>query len=361
MFLKMRVNEMGWENNNKFGPPTLENIFNLFLNKIKNLFKNDSNTDFNNNFNNDNNSDSKNLVIKIVIFSVLFIILVYLIVGFYIVKPAEQSVVTRLGKYNRVVSQGPHWIPYLLEQKRIINTEKLERSSHYGSNMLTKDENIITVEFEVQYRINDVEKYLFNLVEPDKSLKEAADSALRQVVGYSDLDFLMTLGKEQVASEIHEQLQHILDSYNSGIHISIVALKDVRIPNDIKNSFDDVIKAQEEKEQLKHQAESFVNKIIPETKGESIRILESANAYKQEVIYIAEGDVDKFKLILVQYENAPDVTRVRLYLDTLEYVLSKTTKILIDLNKGNNIIYLPIDKLFTDNNSVSKFNIKNNR
>ncbi|MCB1712133.1 MAG: FtsH protease activity modulator HflK [Candidatus Riesia sp.] len=281
----------------------------------------------------------------IFILAIIFI-LTYSIIGFYIVKPAEQAVITRLGKYNRVVSQGPHWIPYFIENKKIVNTEKLERSSHYGSNMLTKDENIITVEIEVQYRISDVEKYLFNLVEPDKTLKEAADSALRQVVGYSELDFLMTLGKDQVAAEIHEQLQHILDSYNSGIYVSIVALKDVRIPNDIKSSFDDVIKAQEEKEQLKHQAESFVNKIIPEAKGEAIRILEAASAYKQEVIYIAEGDAAKFKLILLEYKHAPDITRVRLYLDTMEYIFSKTTKILIDTNKNNNILYLPVDKLF---------------
>ena len=174
--------------------------------------------------------------------------------------------------------------------------------------MLTKDENIITVEIEVQYRINDVEKYLFNLVEPDMALKEAADSALRQVVGYSELDFLMTLGKEQIASEIHEQLQHILDSYNTGMYIGTVALKDVRIPNDVKSSFDDVIKAQEEKEQLKHQAEAFANRVIPEARGEASKMLALANAYKREVVLGAEGDVSRFKLILPQYNLAKNVT-----------------------------------------------------
>ncbi len=293
-------------------------------------------------------------------FSFFFIILalIYLVLGFYIVKPAEQAVITRFGKYNRVNEQGPHWIPIFFEKKKIVNTEKLERSSHYGSCMLTKDENIITVEVEVQYRISDVEKYLFNLMDPDKSLKEAADSALRQVVGYSELDFLMTLGKEQVASEVHEQLQHILDSYNSGIYVSVVALKDVRIPNDIKSSFDDVIKAQEEKEQLKHQAESFANKVIPEAKGDATRILEAANAYKQEVVFTAEGDVVKFKLILPEYKLAPDITRTRIYLDTLESVLSKTTKILIDLNNNNNIIYLPIDKFISNIDSADLSELK---
>ncbi len=297
---------------------------------------------------------------KLVILAfVLFFCAFYAVMGFYLVKPAEQAVVTRLGKYNRITEQGPHWIPRFIEKAQIINTEKLERSSHYGSHMLTKDENIITAEIEVQYRISDVEKYLFNLVEPDKSLKEAADSALRQVVGYSDLDFLMTLGKEQIASEIHEQLQHILDSYNSGIYVAVVALKDVRIPNDIKSSFDDVIKAQEEKEQLKHQAEAFANKVIPEAKGEAVRILETANAYKQEVIFIAEGDVIKFKLILDEYKKAPEVTKIRLYLDALETIFSKTSKVLIDLS-SNNIIYLPLDRFLNQFNDNS-FLINKNR
>ncbi|HIH2762180.1 MAG TPA: FtsH protease activity modulator HflK [Candidatus Azoamicus sp.] len=299
------------------------------------------------------------ILLKIIIVLISLIIISYILIGFYLVKPAERAVITRFGKYNKVVEQGPHWFPYLIEKQQIVNTEKLERSSHYGSHMLTKDENIITVEFEVQYRISDIEKYLFNLVEPDKSLKEAADSALRQVVGYSELDFLMTLGKEQVASEIHEQLQHILDSYNSGIYVVIVALKDVRIPNDIKSSFDDVIKAQEEKEQLKHQAESFANKVVPEAKGEATRILEAASAYRQEVIFEAEGDVAKFKLLLPEYKAAPDITRTRLYIDTIESILSKSTKILIDLNKGNNIIYLPLDK-FLDVNDKNQQNIKIN-
>ncbi len=309
---------------------------NIYKFNISNYFKLIKKKIMDNNFKN-------NSFFLLYFFLLFFFILIYLIIGFYIVKPAEKSVITRFGKFNRVVEQGPHWIPIFIEKKKIINTEKIERSSHYGISMLTKDENIITIEIEIQYRINDVERYLFNLVEPDKAFKEAADSALRQVVGYSELDFLMTLGKEQIAFEIHEQLQHILDSYNSGIYVSIVALKDVRIPNDVKSSFDDVIKAQEEKEQLKHQAEAFANKIIPEAKGDAIKMLESAYAYKQEVINIAKGDVIKFKLILPEYVKKPYVTRVRLYIETFEYILSRSTKILFDTS-NNNLIYLPLDK-----------------
>jgi len=326
---------MAFDNKIKNGLPDLEGIFRILLNRIKLIF-------LGSNKNMDNSGGFS--FYRLFMFIFFIITLIYIVLGVYIVKPAEQAVVTRLGEYVRVVEQGPHWIPIFIESKKIVNTEKLERSSHYGSSMLTRDENILTVEIEVQYRINDVEKYLFNLVEPDKCLKEAADSALRQVVGYSELDFLMTLGKERIAVEIHEQLQHILDSYNSGIHVAIVALKDVRIPNDVKSSFDDVIKAQEEKEQLKHQAEAFANKVIPEAKGEASRMLEAARAYKQEVIYLAEGDVFKFKLLLPEYQAAPKVTRIRLYMDTLETILSKTTKVLVDLNKNNSFIYLPVDK-----------------
>lgn len=339
-------------NINKFSPPDIDKFLGPFVQKIKNIFGESDK--------NEGNKKPKHRMITIIIVLIISLIsIAYFFLGIYIVKPAEKAVITRFGKYNNVVDQGPHWLPYFIDKRQIVNTEKLERSSHYGSHMLTKDENIITVEFEVQYRINNIEKYLFNLVEPDKSLKEAADSALRQVVGYSELDFLMTLGKEQVALEIHEQLQHILDSYNSGIYVAIVALKDVRIPNDIKSSFDDVIKAQEEKEQLKHQAESFANKVVPEAKGEATRILEAASAYKQEIIFIAEGDVAKFKLLLPEYKAAPDITRTRLYIDTIESVLSKSTKILIDFNKSNNIIYLPLDK-FLDLNDKNQQNIKIN-
>jgi len=322
--------------------PDLDKIFSNLLNKIR----------FRKSSGGSSGSNSSKFNLRNLYFFIVFILLfIYLVLGIYIVKPAEQGVITRLGEYVRVVEQGPHWIPIFIENKKIINTEKLERSSHYGSSMLTRDENILTVEIEVQYRINDVEKYLFNLVEPDKCLKEAADSALRQVVGYSELDFLMTFGKERIAIEIHEQLQHILDSYNTGIHVAIVALKDVRIPNEVKSSFDDVIKAQEEKEQLKHQAEAFANKVIPESKGEASRMLEAANAYKQEAIYMAEGDVLKFKLLLPEYLNAPKITRTRLYIDTLEMILSRTTKVLIDLSKSNNFVYLPIGKFIK--NTVS--------
>jgi membrane protease subunit HflK len=287
----------------------------------------------------------------IVIFVIL--VIVYIVSGIYIVKPAEKAVVTRFGKYQRIVEQGPHWIFLFIEKKRIINTEKLERNSH-GSSMLTKDENIVNVEIEVQYRINNAEKRLFNIAESDKVLREASDSALRQVIGNSDLDFIVTSGKEQISNSIAQQLQTTLDSYDSGIYIAAVALREARVPTSVKSAFDDVIKAREEKEQLKHQAEAFANKVVPEAKGKASQMLEEANAYKQEAILAAEGDVIRFQLILDEYKKAPDITRKRIYLETMEYVLSKVSKILIDSDSGNNLIYLPIDKLMGSKSGINK-------
>lgn len=277
--------------------------------------------------------------------------LIYCVFGFYIVKPAEQAVVTRFGKYNRTNFQGPHWFPLFIERIQLVNTERLERSSHISS-MLTKDENIVTVGIEVQHRIIDAESYLFKLVDPERVLKEAADSALRQVVGSSSLDFVVTVGKVQVAHAIQEQLQLLLDSYESGIYIATVALRDVTVPASVKAAFDDVIKAQEEKEELKHQAEAFANKIVPEAKGIAVKIEQEAKAYRYEVVYAAQGDVLEFNLILPKYKVAPDVIRTRIFIEAFESVLSKTTKIILDLNNESSLIYLPIDRLLVGANNL---------
>lgn len=283
-------------------------------------------------------------VSKILSFFLIFFVCVYGVIGFYIVKPAEQAVVTRFGKYHRTNFQGPHWYPYFLEDVKIVNTERLERGS-YVSSMLTKDENIVNVGIEVQHRIADVELYLFKLIEPEKILKEAADSALRQVVGSSSLDFVVTVGKAQVAHAIQEQLQLLLDGYESGIYVATVALRDVTVPASVKAAFDDVIKAQEEQEELKHQAEAFTNKIVPEAKGIAVKIEQEAKAYRYEVVYAAQGDVLEFNLILPKYKKSPEVIRTRIYVDVLESILLKTTKIFLDLNNDNSLVYLPIDRL----------------
>lgn len=281
-------------------------------------------------------------------FFFLFFLLIYISLGIYIVKPAEQAILTRFGKFNRMVTQGPHWYPLFIEEKIIVNTEKLNSSVH-GAPMLTKDENIVVIEIEVQYRISDVVKKVFRFTQPERTLREAADSSMRQIVGRSALDFIVTIGKEQLAYEIKEQLQSILDTYDIGFFVAAVILKEAKVPSEVKNSFDDVIRAQEEKEQLKHQAEAFANRIVPEARGRAAQMIEEANAYKKEVVLLAKGETIRFELLLEQYEKAPDVTKERLYITSLETIFKKSNKVLLDIatnipNSGS-LIYLPIDRL----------------
>lgn len=288
---------------------------------------------------------SNKIFLKFLIVILIFFSFIYIISGFYIVKPAEQAVVMRFGKYHRTNFQGPHVFYRFLENIIIINTERLERSSHISS-MLTKDENVVTVGLEVQHRIKDVESYLFKLVESEKVLNEAIDSSLRQIIGSVSLDRVMTAGKTQVANAIQEQLQLLLDSYESGIYIATVALRDASVPQSVKIAFDDVIKAKEEKEQLKHQAEAYVNKIIPEAKGLAVQIEQEAKAYRYEIVYAAQGDTVEFNLLLPCYKESPEIVRTRLYIESFEKIFSKTFKVLLDLNKEGSFIYLPIDKIF---------------
>lgn len=320
-----------------------ENLWRML--KVKSFF------DFKKNVTNSQKVSGKFSMLFYVRLFFIFLTLLYFFLGIYIVKPAEQAVLTRLGKFNRVVSQGPHWYPLFIEDKIIVNTEKLNSSIH-GAPMLTKDENIVIVEIEVQYRISDVVKKVFRFVQPERVLREAADSSVRQIVGRSTLDFIVTIGKEQLAYEIKEQLQATLDAYDVGFFVAAVILKDAKVPSEVKNSFDDVIRAQEEREQLKHQAEAFANKIVPEAKGRATQMVEEANAYKKEVILLAKGETVRFDLILEQYLNAPVVTKERLYITMMENILKNSHKLLLDIGSSNvgNLIYVPLDRFFSKSN-----------
>ena len=332
--------------NQQDGPPDLEEIFNnlrkqilSFLGIKKSSIGGGSNkfAEFSGNNNN-----------FFIMFLLGIVILIYLLAGFYIVNPAEQSVITRFGKYNRTVGPGPHWIPRFIESNTIVNSEQVGFSRHSAS-MLTQDENIVFVEIELQYRISDVHYYLFRVSEPIKTLKQAVESAMRQVVGHAKLDFIMTDGRAQISEDIKQQVTSILEQYNAGIQVITVAFKEAKAPEAVKSAFDDVIKAREEQERLKHAAQAFANKIVPEAKGDAERMLVEAEAYRQEVIAKAIGDTLRFNSVLAEYNKAPEITKKRLYIDTLEEVLSNTSKIVVDLKNANNLVYLPLDKLISNN------------
>ena len=276
-----------------------------------------------------------------------FILIFYGVMGFYIVEPAERAVVTRWGRYVRTTLPGPHWLFFGVEKRTVVNVDRAESNRHSGS-MLTKDENIVFVEVVVQSRIKDARAYLFNVVNPKQSLRQGMESALRQAVGQSTLDEVLTSGRTQIALAIKEQIVATLESYQTGLEVLGVEMQPAKAPDAVRAAFDDVIKAREEKVGSVNQAEAYANDIIPKAEGKAARILEEALAYKQEVILGSEGDAQRFNLILPSYQQAPEITQKRLYLEAMEKIFSKTDKVVIDASlgagKGGPLFYLPLER-----------------
>ncbi len=331
------------------GPPDLDKLLKQFLKNIKNLFAG------NNGGGNARSTGPNvpNMPVGFVMFIGIIVLALYLISGIYIVEPAERAVVTRFGRYVKTEGPGPHWLPRFIDSKEIVNIDRTESTRHAGL-MLTKDENIVFVEVTVQYRIQDAPAYLFNVVNPVNSLKQATESALRQVVGQSTLDDVLTSGRAYIAGAIKDQIVSTLALYKTGILVLDVAMQPAKAPDEVRAAFDEVIKAREEEVRSVNQAESYANDILPKARGLAERMRKEALGYKQEAQLMAEGSTQRFNLILPQYQKAPKVTQTRLYLDTMTEVLSNTTKMLIDEGNSSNVFYLPIDKLLNSKNPSSK-------
>ncbi|MFQ5488880.1 MAG: FtsH protease activity modulator HflK, partial [Gammaproteobacteria bacterium] len=211
--------------------------------------------------------------------------------------------------------------------------------------MLTQDENIIDIQVAVQYKIKDAKDYLFNLRDPDLTLHEASESAIREVIGKSSMDFVLTEGRSEIVARTQQLTQEILDRYQSGLLITSVNMQDAQPPEEVQDAFNDAIKAREDEQRLKNEAEAYSNDVLPKARGKAARMLEEANAYKSKVVSRAEGEASRFIQLLVEYGKAPGVTRERLYLDAIEEVLRRSSKVMLDMKGGNNLLYLPLDRL----------------
>ncbi|MGB0732376.1 MAG: FtsH protease activity modulator HflK [Pontibacterium sp.] len=264
--------------------------------------------------------------------------------GFYTVDQKERGVVLTLGKYSETVGPGLHWNPPLIDEVVHVNTTQLRTRNHRAP-MLTQDENIVDVDMEVQYVVSNPEDFLLKVRDPEGSLSHAAESALRHVVGSTDMHSILTQGRELLSVQVQERLQGYMDEYATGLRISKVNIKDARAPSQVQDAFNDVIRAREDEVRVKNEAEAYANGIIPEARGRAQRMLEEANAYREEVIARAEGESKRFDSLYQEYVKAPSVTRDRLYLSTMEEVLSANAKVLVDVEGGNNMMYLPLDKL----------------
>lgn len=282
-------------------------------------------------------------LIAAMIFLIAFIL--WALSGIFIVDPAEQAAILRFGKYIKTVGPGPHWIPRLIDSKMVVNVDRVSDYS-YSAQMLTQDENLVSVSLAVQYRIGDLEAYLFNVANPEESLQQATSSALRQVVGKTTLDQIITAGREAWGINVQDSLVKILDTYKTGITIVNVSPQPARAPENVQEAFDDAIKAQEDEKRFKEQAIAYKARVVPIAQGNAKRITEEAKAYAQQVVLRAKGEVAEFLAILPEYLLAPMVTSERMYLDSMQQVLSKSSKIIVD-GKAGNMLYLPVDKLIS--------------
>ena len=283
---------------------------------------------------------------------------VWFVAGVFIVDPAEEAVVLRFGKFSRTVGPGPHWAPYFIDEVRTVNvqairSEEIGYRSQQGAKgsvpnealMLTADENIVDLQFAVQYRVKDTADFLFQVKDPTITLREVTESAVREVVGRSQMDFVITQGRDVVAAEVERLTQVNLDLYRAGLVVLSVNMQAAQPPAQVQEAFIDAIRAREDQERIINEARAFRSDIVPKSRGEADAIRERAEAYRERIIAQAEGDSSRFTQVLDEYRKAPGVTRERLYLDTVESVMANSSKVMVDVQGGNNLLMLPLDKI----------------
>ena len=280
--------------------------------------------------------------------------------GFYIVDEGTRGVETRFGAYSSTTQPGLNWrFPAPIDQVQIVdvqNVQVIEVGYRSGGRqgagsvprealMLTKDENIVDVRLAVQYQVKDAKDYVFNLMNPTATLKQVTESAERGVIGHSDMDFVLTEGRSEIVAEIQAEIQKVMDNYESGVLITTVNLQDAQPPEQVQGAFEDAIKAREDEQRYINEAEAYSNEVVPVARGKASRKTQEAEAYKERVIAQATGEVSRFSQLLKEYKKAPKVTRQRMYLESMENVLGNTSTIMVDVKGGNNLLYLPLDKL----------------
>ncbi|GAB1233927.1 FtsH protease activity modulator HflK [Ferrigenium sp. UT5] len=349
----MGLNDPQWGKNNSSGPPDLEEVVRNLNRRIESLFGR-----FGGGSGKQPGGGSGGgfgISLGLVI---LVVALIWLASGFYIVDASQRGVVLRFGKQIETTEAGPRWhLPYPIETVEIVNLSQV-RTVEVGyrdnvknkmlkeSLMLTDDENIIDIQFAVQYFLKDPGAYLFNNRAPDENVRQSAETAIREVVGRSKMDFVLYEGREQVAAETTKLMQDILDRYQSGILVSKLTMQNAQPPEQVQAAFDDAVKAGQDRERQKNEGQSYANDVVPKAKGAAARLMEEAAGYKQSVIANAEGDASRFKQILAEYEKAPQVTRERMYIDMMQQVMSSSSKVMIDQKSSNgSLLYLPLDKL----------------
>ncbi|MCP3656635.1 FtsH protease activity modulator HflK [Herbaspirillum sp.] len=343
---------------NNDGPPDLDQLWRDFNQRIAGLLgrKGGGGSDGGNGGGGFNRGDVKGAGIGVGVIAVIVAFL-WLASGFFIVQEGQTAVVTTFGRYSHTTLPGFNWRwPYPIQGHEIVNMSQV-RTAEIGyrgnvrnkqlkeSLMLTDDENIIDIQFAVQYKLKNAAEWLFNNRDPDDSVRQVAETAIREIVGRSKMDFVLYEGREKVALDVSQRMQQILDRYKSGVQITNVTMQGVQPPEQVQAAFDDAVKAGQDRERLKNEGQAYANDVIPRASGAASRLLEEAEAYRSRVTANAEGDASRFTQVQEAYAKAPAVTRDRMYLETMQQIFANTTKVMVDAKNGSNLLYLPLDKL----------------
>lgn len=340
------------------GPPDLDEVVKNLQRKLGNLFGGKGGGNNDNTPPSPNGSGVASAGIGLV---AVIVLVVWLLSGIYIIDPAERGVVMRFGQFQTTAGPGPHWhFPYPIDRVEVVNVERIrsveigyrseggrqENSILSEALMLTNDENIVDLKIAGQYRVSDAPQYLFNVRTPDTILRQMMESAVRETVGQSNMDFVLTEGRSEVANRTENLLQEMLDEHGTGLTVTSVSMQDVQPPEEVQSAFEDVVKAREDEVRQINQAEAYANDILPKARGAAFRVIQEAEAYRSQVVARAGGDTSRFLQVMTEYEKAPMITQQRLYIDALESVYRDSQKVLIDVEDGgNNMLYLPLDRL----------------
>ncbi|MDH5354230.1 MAG: FtsH protease activity modulator HflK [Gammaproteobacteria bacterium] len=336
-----------WGQKNNDGPPDLDELFNNLKKKFGGALGGGGKG------NGSGMPSGPGNLSGIVGFIVVAALIVWALTGIYIVDEGWRGVETRFGAKTNVTQAGPHWhLPYPIEDVELINVSDI-RTSRNNSKMLTSDENIVVMSIEIQYNVKDAQDFAFNVRDPDLTLQQTSETAIREVVGNNDMDLIITEGRAVVGSETKAIMQQILDNYGTGINVVTVNMDEAQPPEEVQDAFNDAIKAREDEQRIINEANAYRNGVVPQARGEGEGLLEQAAAYKTRVVKSAQGETSRFDQLLAQYQLAPEVTRERLYIDTLESVLSRSAKVMIDIENGNNLMFLPLEQLLSGSGGLN--------
>ncbi len=339
-----------WGQRNNDGPPDLDEVFNNLKKKFNSILGDGKGSS-------GGGSKGSGDMSGMVMIAIIALTIAWLFSGLYIVDEGKRGVETRFGARTDMTMPGPHWhLPWPIENVEQVDVEGLRTTTH-NSQMLTEDENIVALSLAVQYNVKNAQQYAFEVRDPDITLRQVSETAIREVVGRNKMDYIITDGRAVIASEAKVIMQKILDSYNTGLQVQQLNLNEAQPPEEVQDAFADAIKAREDQQRIINEANAYRNDVVPKARGDAQSMLEDAEAYRTRVLKSSQGETERFTRLMVEYQRAPEVTRERLYIDTLETIMTKNPKVVIDTQSGNNLMYLPLEKIFSGSSASQGINL----